>query len=64
MAEYRLSPFGSVSMSLFNRAFDLHDDDREESERLCRLLLGYPQLGDYPKAGCHYLLAHGTENVV
>jgi len=64
MAEYRLSPLVSVSDSLFSRAWDLHDDDREESERLCRLLLSYPELEDFPKAGCHFLLAHGTENVV
>jgi len=54
--------FGTVSTRLFHQAIDYYQDNRERSEEICRLLLRYPQLGDMPKAGCHLILATGSEN--
>lgn len=56
---------GRVFHGLFTKAFELHQaGDRDESERICRLLLSYPALGDLHKAGVHLMLAHGQDCTV
>ncbi|THY64597.1 hypothetical protein D6C97_02640 [Aureobasidium pullulans] len=60
---YELSARGRIFDGLFERANDHFDrDEFDESERLCHLLLDYPDLGDYHKAGCHRILSLGEDN--
>lgn len=60
---YELSARGKIFAGLFDRANNhFKRDELEESKRLCDLLLDYPDLSDYHKAGCHYILSFGDDN--
>lgn len=63
LAGYETSAREHVFRSLFKRASDSFDaEDFEESERLCRLLLGYTDLSTFHKAGCHRILSLGDRD--
>lgn len=58
-------PQGRMFWTLFLQAADENrKGNREESESICRLLLSYPTLGDYVKAGVHTLLSCGQDNIL
>jgi hypothetical protein len=60
---YELSASGKIFADIFTRAIaHLERDKFEESKRLCHLLLDYPSLSDYHKAGCHRILSYGDDN--
>lgn len=63
MDTYEISNRGRIFKSIYERAVNaFNEDDFDESERLCHLLLGYADLGDWHKAGCHRILSLGNED--
>lgn len=55
-------PTGTFS-GLYMGAWRLYKEGKvEEAEHMCRNLLSYPELSDFHKAGCHYLLGCGKHD--
>jgi hypothetical protein len=60
---YELSARGKIFADMFTRANDhLDRDEWGESKHLCHLLLDYPNLSDYHKAGCHRISSFGDDD--
>jgi hypothetical protein len=63
LAGYKQSAREDVFRNIFKRASHHFDKTEfDQSERLCHVLLSYPDLSDYHQAGCHRILSLGDTN--
>lgn len=60
-----LSPLGDVFSGLYRHTWDLHErGELEESFDLARRLLTYAKLGDFHRAGLHFILGGSSQDYV